>query len=72
MRSLLITAAVAAAAIALGSCGLKHVAGHRTGTDADESALRSHGASEISWFQGTLEEAFSRRGCPGRGSLFRS
>jgi len=29
-----------------------------------------HGVSEISWFQGTLEEAFSRRACHERQSLF--
>jgi hypothetical protein len=27
-----------------------------------------HGVSEISWFQGTLEEAFSRRTCSERRS----
>ena len=35
------------------------------------AATRSHGVSEISWFQGTLEEAFSRRPCHERQSLFR-
>jgi hypothetical protein len=34
------------------------------------AATRGHGASEISWFQGTLEEAFSRRPCHERPSLF--
>jgi len=34
------------------------------------AAIRGHGASEISWFQGTLEEAFSRRPCHERQSLF--
>ena len=34
------------------------------------AATRGHGASEISWFQGTLEEAFSRRACHERQSLF--
>jgi hypothetical protein len=34
------------------------------------AATRGHGVSEISWFQGTLEEAFSRRTCHERPSLF--
>jgi predicted small lipoprotein YifL len=34
------------------------------------AATRGHGASEISWFQGTLEEAFSPRPCHERPSLF--
>lgn len=75
MRSLLITAAVAAAAIALGSCQYKRaqaVSGHRAAPAAEDSGSGYRGASEISWFQGTLEEAFSRHGCPGHGSLFRS
>jgi hypothetical protein len=45
-----------------------------TGRDDDTqrtAASRSHGVSEISWFQGTLEEAFSRRTCHERQSLFR-
>ena len=35
------------------------------------AATDGHGVSEISWFQGTLEEAFSRRPCHERQSLFR-
>ncbi len=35
------------------------------------ATTRSHGVSEISWFQGTLEEAFSRTTCPERRALFR-
>ena len=33
-----------------------------------------HNVSEIAWFQGTIDEAFSRRGCPEshpRRTLFR-
>jgi hypothetical protein len=33
-----------------------------------------HGVSEIAWFQGTIDEAFSRRSCPEshpRRTLFR-
>jgi hypothetical protein len=33
-----------------------------------------HSVSEIAWFQGTIDEAFSRRGCPEshpRRTLFR-
>jgi len=35
------------------------------------ATTRSHGVSEISWFQGTLEEAFSRTTCHKRRALFR-
>jgi hypothetical protein len=75
MRSLLITAAVVAAVLALGSCQYKRaqsVPGHRAAPASGGSGSNYRGASEISWFQGTLEEAFSRHGCPGHGSLFRS
>jgi hypothetical protein len=33
-----------------------------------------HGVSEIAWFQGTIDEAFSHHGCPeshSRATLFR-
>jgi hypothetical protein len=77
MRSLLNTAAVVTAAIALGGCPDKRrepVPGPQstptqsapTSEDAHSSkppTVRTHGASEISWFQGTLEEAFARRAC---------
>ena len=33
------------------------------------AVTRGHGVSEISWFQGTLEEAFSGRTCHERQSL---
>jgi predicted small lipoprotein YifL len=35
------------------------------------ATTRGHGVSEISWFQGTLEEAFSRTTCHERRALFR-
>ena len=35
------------------------------------AATGSRGVSEISWFQGTLEEPFSRGTCHERQSLFR-
>jgi hypothetical protein len=38
---------------------------------ASGRALHQRGTSEISWFQGTLEEAFSRRHCGERQPLFR-
>ena len=69
MKSLFITAAVVTAAIALGGCRGKRpqpVPGPQSA-----QATASHGVSEISWFQGTLEEAFSRRTCHERQSLFR-
>ncbi len=36
-------------------------------------AAGHHGVSEIAWFQGTIDEAFSHRGCPEshRRTLFR-
>ena len=51
---------------------------HSTPTSSNErdddtrraAATGGHGVSEISWFQGTLEEAFSRRTCHERPSLF--
>ena len=45
----------------------------RSGRDDDTrrtAASGGPGVSEISWFQGTLEEAFSRRTCHERQSLF--
>ena len=76
MRSLLVTAVVVSAAIALGGCPGKRqrpVPGPQSPTVDDTqrtAATRGHGASEISWFQGTLDEAFSRRTCHERQSLF--
>jgi len=42
----------------------------RDGDTRRTAATGGHGVSEISWFQGTLEEAFSRRTCHKRPSLF--
>jgi hypothetical protein len=84
MKSLLNTAAILTAAIALGGCpdkrpeplpgpqstALPGSAG--TPAHAAQRSAPSHGASEISWFQGTLEEAFSHRSCGERGGWFRS
>jgi hypothetical protein len=81
MRSFFITATVATAALALGGCQDKRrpepVPGPQSAAvpmsaarlAADE--VDDSGASEISWFQGTLEEAFSRRPChrPNRALL---
>src|SRR5262252_750751 len=76
MRSLLITAVAATAAVVLAGCpkkkpepvpGPQSAPAHSraTATSARHDAARDdHGVSEISWFQGTLEEAFSRRTCP--------
>ena len=84
MRSLLNTAAVVTAAIALGGCpdkrphrvpGPQSAPAERSearGEDTQRAArTHTHRASEISWFQGTLEEAFSRRSCREHGGLFR-
>jgi hypothetical protein len=80
MRSFLIAAAVATAALALGGCQQKRqepvpppqsaparntlAVGH-----APDNISQGRGASEISWFQGTLEEAFSQRPCTRRRLL---
>ena len=82
MRSLLMTAAVITAAIALGGCPHKRpqpVPGPQsapaqsapTSNERDDdnrrtAGTRGHRASETSWFQGTLEEAFSRTTCERR------
>ena len=86
MKSLFMTAAVVTAAIALGGCpgkrpkpvpGPQSAPAQSTPTSGNErddhrrnAATRGHGVSEISWFQGTLEEAFSGRTCHERPSLF--
>ena len=86
MKSLFMTAAVVTAAIALGGCpgkrpkpvpGPQAAPAQSTPTSSNErddhrrnAATRGHGVSEISWFQGTLEEAFSGRTCHERPSLF--
>ena len=54
-------------------------AAHESATHAPEEipvhhAAVHHGVSEIAWFQGTIDEAFSRRGCSEshpRRTLFR-
>jgi len=72
MKSLLIMATVATAAIALAGCRDKkpepvpgpQSAGleHHAAADSNCPEARAHrGVSEISWFQGTLEEAFASR-----------
>jgi hypothetical protein len=78
MRSLIITAAVAAAAVALlatpgatrqavisgpGVAVTGPAANPAEATCDDQSqqdGARKHAVSDISWFQGTLEEAFTR------------
>jgi hypothetical protein len=83
MKSLLNTAAVLTAAIALGGCPDKRpepvpgpqsaVLPSSAGAPVHEAQRSApHGASEISWFQGTLEEAFSHRHCGAPGGWFRS
>jgi len=81
MRSLLVTAAVVIATIALGGCHAKRPgpvpgpqslsAAPHARNAAHNTSTRRYAVSEISWFQGTLEEAFSREGCPQRRSLLR-
>jgi hypothetical protein len=42
--------------------------------DSAPAGVPSHHVSEIAWFQGTIDEAFSHRGCPDshpRRTLFR-
>lgn len=75
MKSLLRSAAIVIAAIALSGCPDKRpepVPGPQShavrttappGMASEGQERGPHGASEISWFQGTLEEAFSRRSC---------
>lgn len=75
MKSFLVTVAVATAALALGGCQDKRrpqpIPGPQSAPaqatvalmDAREHESKRGGASEISWFQGTLEEGFSRRPC---------
>ena len=81
MKSFLVTVAVATAALALGACqdkrrpepipGPQSTPAHATAAlmDASEHTAKLGGASEISWFQGTLEEGFSRKPCPVRRHL---
>jgi hypothetical protein len=80
MKALVHTAVVVTAAIALGGCPDKRpepVPGPQSSPAKTPSSGMAHesstpgrgqGVSEISWFQGTLEEAFSRRTCSERRS----
>jgi hypothetical protein len=87
MRSLFITAAVVTAALALCGCHYHkrqplpgpqssatsvRAAGAALLREVQHGATSAHAASEISWFQGTLEEAFARRPCPADHPQFRS
>lgn len=70
MRSFWITSAVATAALALGACQDKRrpepVPPPQSGLQQGGVSGRAApaGVSEISWFQGTLDEAFASRPCP--------
>ena len=86
MRSLWVTAAVLAAALAVDGCKQKkrepvpgpqarpgtavQARARAAGDDSDFHRARHAGASGISWFQGTVEEAFSST-CSESRSLFR-
>jgi len=85
MRSLWVTAAVLAAALAVDGCKQKKrepipgpqarpgtaAQGHaRAAGDDSDHRTRHVGASGISWFQGTVEEAFSIS-CSESKSMFR-
>jgi hypothetical protein len=87
MRSLFITAAVVTAALALCGCPYHKqqpvpgpqssatsakAAGAALHREVQHGASAAHAVSEISWFQGTLEEAFARRPCPADRPRFRS
>ena len=87
MRSLLITAAVVTAAIALGGCPYHRPQQPVPGPQSSASLAPAHSAAAhrdtersghhdpapdpISWFQGTLDEAFSRRPCQYEQPQFR-
>lgn len=71
MKSLFMTAAVVTAAIALGGCRDRRPHPVPGPQSAPAHSAPTSGVSEISWFQGTLEEAFSHRTCHERPSLFR-
>ena len=88
MRSFLITLTAGAAALLLSGCpdipggpdtvtARSDAAWKASRPSHDEPAHRSgihHSVSEIAWFQGTLDEAFSHRGCSEsspRRTLFR-
>ncbi len=84
MRSLLITATLIAAALALSGCpyqqpvpGPQSSAGaalHFGGASRVRQQQPDHAAAapgEINWFQGTLDEAFARPACPYAHSQLR-
>jgi len=78
MRSLVITCGAGTAALLLSGCpdipGGLPPAGKPDVAPAHSGGGAHHKVSEIVWFQGTLDEAFSRRGCPEsspRRTLFR-
>jgi hypothetical protein len=87
MRSLLITTAVVTVAIMLSGCREKKsepVPGPQSGSAQRTTAAvsvrdqvsadcpsRHRGAGQTAWFQGSLEEAFSRRISRERHPLFR-
>lgn len=69
MRSFLITATVATAALALAACHDKRRQEPVPPPQSPSGMARVASAkppavSEISWFQGTLDEAFARPPCP--------
>ena len=83
MRSLLITATLTAASLALGGCPYHSAV---PGPQSSVGAALNFGAAthahqqqpthvpapaEINWFQGTLDEAFSRPACPYAHSQLR-
>jgi len=86
MRSLWVTAAVLAAALAVDGCKQKkrepvpgpqaragtaaQARARAPGDDSDLHRTRHGGASGISWFQGTVDEAFSIT-CAESKSMFR-
>jgi hypothetical protein len=88
MRSLFISAAVVTAALALCGCPYHKqqqpvpgpqspatsakAAGAALHREVQHGPSSAHAVSEISWFQGTLEEAFARRPCPADHPQFRS
>ncbi len=71
MRSLWLTATVAAAALALGGCPYhkqQPLPGPQSGTASAFGRLthgvqHEHAPDPINWFQGTLDEAFSGHAC---------
>jgi hypothetical protein len=81
MRSVLLTLAAATAALLL--CGCPDLPGSVPGAQSDaprNASVTTHAdtpaqhVGEIAWFQGTIDEAFSHRGCSEsrpRRTLFR-